>query len=372
MTQKTLARAFVLISSIGFATQALAFTHSKFVGSDSNQGGAQNLEATVEQQDKLMQRYIKAQKEIFTAQKFLLEAFGKKEDAAKVDAVIQAWSSGAITQDQIERATELASSTQSEIDENIANEEQLTAEGRKKYQKSLLPYVNGLLQTTQLAPEFKSLLISAQAEIKSAPLTKKLEVKERLGTGVYVATKLPGHIGRLTSATQKVLTYARSQNLDTASAGEIMNQVPDLPASGAPGTAGLAAPANSAAASTSPAKRSTQQAVQPVAQPSAHPAATARRAEFAPATDRAFRVQLASSRSERGIWRDWSVYQTRYADIFGGLDARVERAEIGAERAVWYRLQVGPFASRSSALELCAKIAARGVGTGCLPLRVSL
>ena len=87
--------------------------------------------------------------------------------------------------------------------------------------------------------------------------------------------------------------------------------------------------------------------------------------------NRVYRVQLASSRSEEYIRRDWSSYQQRYSDIFDGLDASVERAEIGEEKTVWYRLRVGPFASVASAKELCTKLAARNVKTGCLPLRTT-
>jgi TPR repeat protein len=84
-----------------------------------------------------------------------------------------------------------------------------------------------------------------------------------------------------------------------------------------------------------------------------------------------YRVQLAASRSEENIRRDWSIYQKRYSDIFGDLDASVERAEVGEEKTVWYRLRVGPFASVASAKALCETLSERGVKTGCLPLRTS-
>lgn len=86
---------------------------------------------------------------------------------------------------------------------------------------------------------------------------------------------------------------------------------------------------------------------------------------------RVYRVQLAASRSEDNIRRDWSSYQQRHSDIFGGLDGSVERAEVGEEKTVWYRLRVGPFASEASARELCSKLAERNIKTGCLPLRAS-
>lgn len=93
----------------------------------------------------------------------------------------------------------------------------------------------------------------------------------------------------------------------------------------------------------------------------------------APAANAAgeYRVQLAASRSEENIRRDWSSYQQRYRDIFDGLDASVERAEVGEDKTVWYRLRVGPFESVASAQELCETLSARGIKTGCLPLRTS-
>ena len=86
---------------------------------------------------------------------------------------------------------------------------------------------------------------------------------------------------------------------------------------------------------------------------------------------RSYRVQLAASRSEENIRKHWSNYQQRYSDIFAGLDGSVERAEIGEEKTVWYRLRVGPFTSEASAKELCSKLVARNIKTGCLPLRAS-
>jgi cell division septation protein DedD len=87
--------------------------------------------------------------------------------------------------------------------------------------------------------------------------------------------------------------------------------------------------------------------------------------------NRVYRVQLVASRSEERIRSHWSSYRQRFSDIFAGLDGSVERAEIGEEKTVWYRLRIGPFASEASAKELCSKLAARNVETGCLLLRAS-
>ncbi len=132
----------------------------------------------------------------------------------------------------------------------------------------------------------------------------------------------------------------------------------------ATGSAAMAVTA-SATATAMPAKKNDQT--------NAHAKANNNAPAAQPATsnNRVYRVQLASSRSEEYIRRDWSSYQQRYSDIFAGLDASVERAEIGEEKTVWYRLRVGPFDSVASAKELCTKLAARNVKTGCLPLRAT-
>ena len=137
----------------------------------------------------------------------------------------------------------------------------------------------------------------------------------------------------------------------------------------APKPTGSAATAITVSATATPAKRNDQTNDHTKANNHANNNAPA--AQPATNNNRVYRVQLASSRSEEYIRRDWSSYQQRYSDIFDGLDASVERAEIGEEKTVWYRLRVGPFASAASAKELCATLAARNIKTGCLPLRTT-
>ncbi len=133
----------------------------------------------------------------------------------------------------------------------------------------------------------------------------------------------------------------------------------------APKTAGSSATAMTASATTTPAKKNDHTKANNKSNNNA------RAAQPATSNNRVYRVQLASSRSEEYIRRDWSSYQQRYRDIFDGLDASVERAEIGEEKTVWYRLRVGPFASAAAAKELCATLATRNIKTGCLPLRTT-
>ena len=161
----------------------------------------------------------------------------------------------------------------------------------------------------------------------------------------------------------------------TAAAADPRSVVPRKPQPAEPEpktaskTTGPAATAATASATATPAKTNDQTNAHTKA--NNHANNNARAAQSATSNNRVYRVQLVSSRSEEYIRRDWSNYQQRYSDIFDGLDAIVERAEIGEKKTVWYRLRVGPFSSEASAKELCAKLAARNIKTGCLPLRTT-
>ena len=86
-------------------------------------------------------------------------------------------------------------------------------------------------------------------------------------------------------------------------------------------------------------------------------------------TGAAYRVQLAASRSKAGMRRDWSRYKKQYGAAFKGLDGTIERAQIGDDKTVWYRLRVGPLPSEAAARALCKDIKQRGMKTGCLLVR---
>ncbi len=96
-------------------------------------------------------------------------------------------------------------------------------------------------------------------------------------------------------------------------------------------------------------------------------------ADANPATKsrRRYRVQLAASTSEESIRKDWSDFREGHADLFEGLEGRIERAEVGEKKVVWYRLRVGSFRTTAKARELCGKLSQRGLDTGCLTMRAA-
>lgn len=89
------------------------------------------------------------------------------------------------------------------------------------------------------------------------------------------------------------------------------------------------------------------------AAPAPAPAATS----AAPAG--AYVVQIASVRSEAEAQATWKSWQSKFPNVLGGQPFAVRRADLG-DRGVYYRAQVGSFASRDQANALCQALRAQG------------
>ncbi|WP_454916415.1 SPOR domain-containing protein [Xanthobacter sediminis] len=81
----------------------------------------------------------------------------------------------------------------------------------------------------------------------------------------------------------------------------------------------------------------------------------------APAVSRTgdYVVQVASQRSEADAMGSWKALQTRYPNLLGSYMASVKRADLG-DRGIYYRAQVGPFASKDQANDLCQALRSQG------------
>ncbi len=101
--------------------------------------------------------------------------------------------------------------------------------------------------------------------------------------------------------------------------------------------------------------------VTPVPTTSAAPAATAAVTPppAAPAASGAYVVQVSSQKSETDALGSWKVLQSRFPQLLGSYKATVKKADLG-DRGVYYRAQVGPFATREQANDLCNSLRAQG------------
>lgn len=90
----------------------------------------------------------------------------------------------------------------------------------------------------------------------------------------------------------------------------------------------------------------------------AAPAEVAALAAPEAAPEAGYLVQLISLRTATQAQAAWRQFGRAHAAVLDGLPHRVERADLG-RRGVFYRLRVGPFADRATALKLCRDLTAR-------------
>jgi cell division septation protein DedD len=77
-------------------------------------------------------------------------------------------------------------------------------------------------------------------------------------------------------------------------------------------------------------------------------------------------VQLASLRSREEAAQEWERLRRGQEDLLGELSPVIQRADLGAERGIYYRLRAGPLADGPAAIALCGSLRERGVD--CLPI----
>lgn len=92
-----------------------------------------------------------------------------------------------------------------------------------------------------------------------------------------------------------------------------------------------------------------------------------KKAETPPSSDKAYQIQLAALRSAEAANEAWRQLAKANTDLLGALRPNVVRADLGAEKGVFFRLRAGPLRDAAAAKSLCAKLKARNAD--CLIVR---
>jgi cell division septation protein DedD len=124
---------------------------------------------------------------------------------------------------------------------------------------------------------------------------------------------------------------------------------PTLPARSEPRTATPPTPASTGAADT-----------QAVATPRELPTVSYRNEGAASGSHL---VQVGAFRSEAEATAQWNSLQKKLGELATGKSDDIERADLGS-KGVYYRLRIGPFASKAEATDYCSELKQRG--TDCL------
>lgn len=70
-------------------------------------------------------------------------------------------------------------------------------------------------------------------------------------------------------------------------------------------------------------------------------------------------VQVSSQRSADQAQASFADMQRRYRSVLGGFEPNIQRADLGA-KGTYYRVRIGPMASRDAALRLCEQLKSAG------------
>jgi Flp pilus assembly protein TadD len=74
-----------------------------------------------------------------------------------------------------------------------------------------------------------------------------------------------------------------------------------------------------------------------------------------------YTVQIASYRSEQEASTGWQTLTAEQADLLAKLPHAVAKADLGADKGIYYRLQAGSFSDRNDAKALCSDLKDRSI-----------
>jgi len=201
--------ALALASIIAMPSYALDLPGLK---KDKGASTEQSVDASA-LQDGLVKKYVGANLEINTAQSLLAESLGLKDSAAALQANAKALSAGNLDEKGLTRVSQSSEETNKLVAAAMAEGKPLSEESKKKFTESLPHFIGGMGLTKDLPNEAKSFTSAAQQQISSASMMDKLKVKDKLATGVYVATDAPKFISSSANTLKSILAFAKTNNI---------------------------------------------------------------------------------------------------------------------------------------------------------------
>lgn len=181
------------------------------IGDDKSAAESSSVADAAGLQDSLVRDYVLASSNINQAQEKLLDAFGKKDLAAKLQTLRQGIADSGKTpsKQDLKRMAELTDEANEAITISVEQEGELTEEGKQAYKESIPYMVKGSLGIAKLGKTAGDFSDSAKNEIKAAGMMGAAKVKSKLDAGLYVAPKVPGLIGSTAKSTKMLIAYGK-------------------------------------------------------------------------------------------------------------------------------------------------------------------
>jgi hypothetical protein len=187
----------------------------KAAGGGEKSAPAVSMDDTVNQQEGIVKNYKAAMSNIIQAQILMAEAFDLKKDAAKLSDLQTSLKAGStLDSSTIEKVKAGSSSQNEKLSEFMDSGKELSADSKVKLGKSILPYALGLKSTKEMSESFAPFMDSASSLLKNGSFKEKLQIKEKLGTGMFIAKETPALLTALVTTSTKLVKYAKSQKVE--------------------------------------------------------------------------------------------------------------------------------------------------------------
>ena len=205
-------------ASLFFTTQANAQFGGLKDSMDSLGDATKDVAATGDiSQESIVQNFLAANELVNETNAVMLEAFGRKEEAAKIREEGAAMKAKATEGDK-DALKELTVFSQENLDvvaSLAAGGADLSAEGRERYVAGLVLAYESVMAGKGMTEEASAFAQSATAQINSASMLQKAKVVKKLAAGTFVAKELPGYLQRLTTGVGSLVAYAKSADIPT-------------------------------------------------------------------------------------------------------------------------------------------------------------
>lgn len=180
---------------------------------NKDSGGGLDLGSSLQSQNELVAQYVVAASNVNKAQIMIAESLGRKEEAEKLKAAAAALTASA-TKDSISEYQEASRAAMQAADEALEDGSALSDESKAQLSAALIPYSRGLLETYKMVPTAVEFGKTAKDQISNASALDKISVASKVGSGVYLATQLPGYVSALYAATNKLITYNKAHKIE--------------------------------------------------------------------------------------------------------------------------------------------------------------
>lgn len=157
--------------------------------------------------DALILSFVTSQAHLLSAQANFLEAFDLKDDASLLRTERDSLSSGAVDNSKLKKIESISEEAQKKIDAKMAEEREISANGRELYSAGLINFTAALMEGVKTVEAAKQFVGSA----KSNPLAL---LSNEARSAAYVAKEAPGYFINLKKSAGMAISYGKRNKIE--------------------------------------------------------------------------------------------------------------------------------------------------------------